>query len=134
MLSSPQAESLIRMGQNTLLKDLERRERAENNELRRACLTELLKADPNNVWYHGNVLRIILAIFFIADTNSDGRLSVTELLNFTKTKDNDAYESIQAMFKEADVSKDSKLNLAEYLVLGILGCDRKAGYILATKS
>ncbi|KAM3462963.1 hypothetical protein MY5147_009742 [Beauveria neobassiana] len=122
MLSSPQAESLIRMGQNALLKDLERRERAENNELRRACLTELLKADPNNVWYHGNVLRVILAIFFIADTNSD----VTELLNFTKTKDNDAYESIQAMFKEAD--------RPEYLVLGILGCDRKAGYILATKS
>ncbi|KAM3484936.1 hypothetical protein MY3957_010038, partial [Beauveria namnaoensis] len=108
MLSSPQAESLIRMGQNAL----ERREHAENNELRRAYLTELLNADPNNVWYHGNVLRVILAIFFIADTNSDGRLSVTELLDFTKTKDNDAYESIQAMFKEADVSKDSKLNLA----------------------
>ncbi|KAF1729966.1 hypothetical protein CRV24_009423 [Beauveria bassiana] len=129
MYSSAQAEALMRLGQEALQEDLKRKERAENNELRKACLTELLKEDPKNIWYHGNVIRVVLAIFFAADTDLDGRLTVTELLEFTKTKDNDAYESVQAMFNEADVSKDSKLNLA-----GILGGDRKAGYVLATKS
>lgn len=46
MYSSAQAEALMRLGQEALQEDLKRKERAENNELRKACLTELLKEDP----------------------------------------------------------------------------------------
>ncbi|KNG91240.1 hypothetical protein ANOM_000313 [Aspergillus nomiae NRRL 13137] len=122
-----------RDGKADALRELKSEQAREISNTRRACLEELLQEDPENIYYSSNDIRYFLACFYTADRNGDGRLTLKELCDIYKPKDEEAKKKLEADFEDAEVTGDQKINLAEFFILGLLGSDRKAGYKIARK-
>ncbi|GIC94510.1 uncharacterized protein Aud_001839 [Aspergillus udagawae] len=124
-LKDNQVLALMGMGREALSKELQQKKRAENNQLKRACLEELQHEASEDAWYNLKLLRTLLGGFYIADTNNDGRLETSELLKTLKNKDEESYQVMRNFVEACDVGKDQKLNLAEFFILGVLRGFRK---------
>ncbi|GIC94509.1 EF-hand domain-containing protein [Aspergillus udagawae] len=128
-----QYKAIKGMGQKALLDELQRKERAENDRLKKACIAELRRETSDNVWYYANDIRELLAAFYIADVDDDGCLSPSELLEAIQPKGEEGAKVMKEILKNADIGKDQKFSLAEYFILGLLATDRRGGYNLLGK-
>ncbi|KAI9040675.1 uncharacterized protein KD926_007755 [Aspergillus affinis] len=120
-------------GRAAALDELRNKEAGENNKTKQACLEELKQEDPKNIYYLSNLIRDFLADFYKADFDGDGRVTLQELCQVWRPNDETTYKTLAVEFREADVTGDQKLNLAEFFILGFLGDDRKNGYKGAKK-
>ncbi|GIC86351.1 EF-hand domain-containing protein [Aspergillus udagawae] len=113
------------------LKELLRREaakdsveRAERYQARGLCLQVVGQASPEDLYVSVNYIKSKLATFYIADRNYDGKLTIQELLSVYGPEQR---EEIEKFFKEKDVSRDQKLSLSEWFIIGVLGTWCKPG-------
>ncbi|QRD86554.1 hypothetical protein F9C07_2282470 [Aspergillus flavus] len=118
-------------GREAALKELKNQEGIDKTK--RACLDELLHRDPQNTYYSSNVIRDFLADFYKADFDRDGHITLQELCQQWRPNDEETFKKLEARFKEAEVTGDQKLSLAEFFIIGFLGDDRKNGYKVAKK-
>ncbi|KAB8261450.1 hypothetical protein BDV32DRAFT_148414 [Aspergillus pseudonomiae] len=117
-----------RDGKADALRELKSEQAREISNTRRACLEELLQEDPENIYYSSNDIRYMLARFYLADRNGDGRLTFKELCDSYKPKDEEAKKNLEAVFEDIEVTGDQKISLAKFFIIGLLGRDGEAGY------
>ncbi|RAL17435.1 uncharacterized protein BO97DRAFT_474437 [Aspergillus homomorphus CBS 101889] len=115
------------------LQELRKKEGEAANKTKQACMEELAKEDPKNIYYSSNLIRDFLADFYKADYDGDGRVSLHELCQLWRPNDEKAYKKLEEEFKAVEVTGDDKLTLAEFFILGFLGDDRKNNYQSAKK-
>ncbi|KAB8222296.1 hypothetical protein BDV33DRAFT_168867 [Aspergillus novoparasiticus] len=116
-----------------LEEDLKVKARQETDKVKRAVFEELQQVPPENVYYQVKYIRSVVAAFYMNDVDGDGTVSLRELLNAYKPKSEEDYMELKGLFESSDITGDTKLGLAEFLVLFFFASDRKNGYSAAKK-
>ncbi|KAH8695021.1 hypothetical protein BGW36DRAFT_195665 [Talaromyces proteolyticus] len=111
-----------------------------NFKITAACLEEICEKTPEDVYYSAEDIKWFIGFFLYADRNFDGSVSLSELtktLESLEDKDSAKKDAKKAkedakelmdFFNTLDISGDAKLSLAEWIIIGFFGEDRKDNY------
>ncbi|KAE8396131.1 hypothetical protein BDV23DRAFT_144420, partial [Aspergillus alliaceus] len=121
------------MSNQQVFEALRKIEKQQGDFVRRNMLYQLQQPYSKDAYYSADKLREILSIFFLADVDTDGHVSLQELAKVYNGDNQPKGWVFESLFNQADAYKDRRLNLAEFFVIAFLAGERQYGYPQATR-
>ncbi|KAE8168308.1 hypothetical protein BDV40DRAFT_294852 [Aspergillus tamarii] len=97
--------------------------------LRAACLEEVTNDPPKDVYYSADWIYSVLRVFYNANKDIDGQLSVDELANAWPTASEEYKKRIRESFAYIDITGDQKISLAGVRETGTTQVQRKSSSV-----